>query len=355
MKIAVIGAGNAGQALAGYMSSQGHCVSICDVNKTVIDILKEKKSIKLIGKIKTQGVIQNFAYNAADIVEDADVVFIVTTALAHASVAAQISSVVKDGQIIVLNPGRTGGALEFRSALEKNGCKRHYYLCEAQTIVFACRIVENGIVNIVGNKKSVAVSTLPSKDKEVILPILQDLIPAFKSAPNVLFTSLENYGAVFHSAICLFNACLIEKGECFYFYKDVTPTVACFIEKLDKERVSVGKAYGVPLITAEEWLKEVYQVEGKNLYECLTTNKAYHDIIGPKDIRCRQLTEDIPTGAVPIYELGRAAGIEMPTYKALIEMASELLNVDFFKTGRTLTRMTLENMSKNEILAYITQ
>jgi len=353
MNIAVIGAGNAGQALAGYISSQGHCVSLCDVNKSVIDNLKEKKTIQLVGEINAQGIISKFAYNAADIVKDADVVFVVTTALAHASVAAQISNVVKDGQIIILNPGRTGGALEFRNALEKNGCKSHYYLCEAQTIVFACRIVENGVVNIVGNKKSVAVSTLPSKDRGVILPILQELIPAFTPAPNVLFTSLENYGAVFHSAICLFNACLIEKGVSFYFYKDVTPTVASFIEKLDKERVSVGKAYGVPLITAEEWLKEVYQVEGNNLYECLTNNKAYQDIIGPKDIRCRQLTEDVPTGAVPIYELGRVAGLEMPAYKALIEIASELLNVDFFRTGRTLENMTLENMNKNDILSYI--
>ena len=353
MNIAVIGAGNAGQALAGYIASRGHHVSICDVNRTIIDQLKDKQRIRLIGEIQAEGIISNFSYDARSIVKDADVVMVVTTALTHAIVAAQIADVIKDGQIIVLNPGRTGGALEFKSVLSQNGCNKKYYLCEAQTIVFACRIKGPGVVNIVGNKSSVSVSTLPASEQKEVFPTIQSIIPAYVPAPNVLYTSLENYGAVFHSAISLFNACLIEKGTKFYFYSDVTPAVAAFIEKLDKERVAVGKAYGIPLISAEEWLKNVYNVDGNNLYECLVHNKAYQVIEGPKDIHCRQITEDIPTGAVPICELGRAAGVPTPAFNALVDLASSLIGTDFSTQGRTLSRMMLDGKNLQEILDFI--
>jgi len=55
----------------------------------------------------------------------------------------------------------------------------------------------------------------------------------------------------------------------------------------------------------------------------------------------RYLTEDVPTGLVPLSELGRALGILTPHIDNLIDLASEELNIDFRINGRTLDRLGL--------------
>lgn len=82
-------------------------------------------------------------------------------------------------------------------------------------------------------------------------------------------------------------------------------------------------------------------------------NPAYYDILAPSSIYTRQLMEDIPTGVLPMLELGKIAGIEMPLFESVLNICSQLLNVDFRKEGRTLEHLGLRNRSKEEILNYI--
>ena len=52
MKIAVIGAGNGGQAIAGYLGLSGYDVSLYDIDVPKIEELQEKGGIELEGRIK---------------------------------------------------------------------------------------------------------------------------------------------------------------------------------------------------------------------------------------------------------------------------------------------------------------
>lgn len=54
-------------------------------------------------------------------------ILIVVPAFAHKELAEKMVPFLEDGQIIVLNPGRTGGALEFYNVLKSKGLKRCYY------------------------------------------------------------------------------------------------------------------------------------------------------------------------------------------------------------------------------------
>jgi opine dehydrogenase len=51
MRFSVIGAGNGGQCIAGYLSLLGHSVKIQDKDPQVVRLLQERKSIKLEGKV----------------------------------------------------------------------------------------------------------------------------------------------------------------------------------------------------------------------------------------------------------------------------------------------------------------
>ena len=281
---------------------------------------------------------------------------VVTTANAHGILARQIASDLKDGQIIILNPGRTGGALEFKRALEAAGCTARVYVAEAQTLVYACRLVENGVVNIIGVKDKVLLSAVPSSDTDYVLSRIAPAYPCFCAAENVLRTSLENIGAMFHPCVLLFNAATIERHDVFWFYRDMTPEIANFIEEFDRERLVVGRAYGIDLLSVNEWISYAYPAtKGSTLCDKMRNNPAYHDIKSPSTIFTRQLTEDIPTGVLPIMELGEAAGVQVPLLRSMVDICSRLLRIDFRKEGRTLEHLGLVGKNKDEILSYLSQ
>lgn len=354
MKIAVIGAGNGGQAIGGYLAIKGHTVSLYDRSPEKINTLKKGGGIELTGQISGFGKIDTFTSNIANAIKGATIIMITTIANAHTDLAKSMAPYIEENQVIILNPGRTCGALIFKETLEKCSCTRRYYLGEAQTLIYACRIIENGKVNIIGVKDEVLLAGLPASDTDYILTKLKPIYPCFEKANNVLRTSLENIGAVFHPCVCLFNAATIERQSEFWFYRDMTEQVANFIEKFDHERIAVGKAYGIELLSVKDWIVFAYKdTKGTSLCERMKNNPAYHDIKAPGSIFTRQLTEDIPTGVIPIMELGKAAGVDVPLHTSMVTTIEALLGMDFHAEGRTLKNLGLENLSKNDILNLI--
>ena len=351
MRIAVIGAGNGGQAIAAYLSLKGAHVSLYDYESAKVNELNARGNIiELKGCIEAKSKIDLISGDMASVVKDAEVILITTIANAHKPVARQLAGLLQDGQIVILSPGRTGGALEFRRVLDEEGNDARVYVAEAQTLVYACRVIENGVVNIIGIKDKVLLAALPSSDTAHVLSMINQYYHCFVAAENVLRTSLENIGAIFHPTVLLFNAATVERQDEFWFYKDMTPQVADFIERFDAERIAVGKAYGIELLGVSEWISYAYPgTVGNTLCEKMKNNPAYRDIKSPSTIFTRQLTEDIPTGVVPIMELGRAAGLEMPLMRSIVDICSALLNEDFYE-GRTLANLGLEGLSVNEIL-----
>lgn len=355
MKVSVIGAGNGGQAIAGYLAMHDFEVALYDIDEEKVNVLNRLGGVKLEGCIHGFGKISCITTDIAEAAKDAELIMVTTIANAHKAVAQSLAPYITDGQIIVLNPGRTCGALVFKQALAEAGCKARFYLAEAQTLVYACRIVENGTVNIIGVKDEVLLSALPSADTDYVLRKINPLYPCFKKTANVLRTSLENIGAMFHPCVLLFNAATIERNEVFWFYRDMTEQVASFIERFDSERLSVGKAYGIELLGVCDWIKFAYKnTKGQTLCERMKNNPAYRDIKSPSTIFTRQLTEDIPTGVLPIMELGHAAGVETPLLQSMIYVCEALLGQDLHTNGRNLKNLGLDGKGKQEILNYIT-
>lgn len=354
MKVAIIGGGNGGQALAGHISSMGHIVRLYDRNIERVNELNRTKCIKLTGALQLEGKIDFASIDIAKVVKDVDLIMITTTATAHRSVATRLASLLSENQVVVLNPGRTCGAIEFRNVLDDFGLTKKIYIAEAQTLIYACRLIHNGKVNVIGVKDKVLLASYPARDTEYVLNVLGQLFDCFYPAKSVLQTSFENIGAIFHPSVVLFNEATIERGTNFYFYRDMTDGLARLIEAVDEERLQVAKAYGISPISAFDWVSYAYNgVDGNTLCERMHNNPAYYEILAPTTIDCRQITEDIPTGIIPIVELGDAAGVDTPVMDALITMCSILLKRDFKKEGRTLKNLGFANCSHKEILERV--
>ena len=355
MKIAIIGAGNGGQAIAGHLSLSGFEVSLYDIDDSRINRLKQKGGIQLEGRLHGFGQVACITTEIAEAAKDAEIIIVTTVANAHANVARSLAPYLVDGQVIILSPGRTCGSIVFKQALMVANCCKRIYLAEAQTLVYACRIIEDGRVNVIGIKDEVLLSAYPSRDTDYVLKKISPIYPCFQKAENVLRTSLENIGAMFHPCVLLFNAATIERNEVFWFYRDMTAQVASFIEKFDAERLAVGKAYGINLLSVFEWIKYAYNdTEGETLCERMRNNPAYHDIKSPSSIFTRQLMEDIPTGVLPIMELGKVAGVGTPLLASMVNICEALLDMDLRGSGRTLANLGFGGLSKDEIINKIT-
>jgi opine dehydrogenase len=279
---------------------------------------------------------------------------VVVPAFVHRFMAQVCTPHLHDGQVIILNPGRTGGALEFSQVLRQAGVRAHVYIAEAQTLVYACRIKGPARVWISGIKKRVPVAALPSSDTPTVLEVARLLYPEFYPAANVLETSLDNIGAVFHPTTVIFNANRIEAGEDFDFYRGMTPTVVSFLELIDEERLAVARAYGVHAESAKDWLAKTYNgVTGETLYERIQNTRAYWGIKAPKTLNVRYITEDIPTGLVPIVSFAKVAGLETPASRAIVDICCGLHRRNYWAEGRTVKNLGLDGMGVKDILSYV--
>lgn len=131
--------------------------------------------------------------------------------------------------------------------------------------------------------------------------MVHPIFPEFIPAENTLETSFANIGMVFHPLPILMNITRVEAKEAFRFYLDgISPLVANILARLDEERVSVAKSYGINTPSAFDWLLTHYGAQGNTLYERIQNNKAYSTILAPTDIDTRYIYEDILTGCVPV-------------------------------------------------------
>jgi opine dehydrogenase len=353
-QIAVIGAGNGGQAIAGHLASMGCDVRLHDCNPAQIDPLISSSVIELTGVRSARARLAVVSSDLSQVVRGAEVVMVVTTADAHRAVAMSLAPLLEDGQVVLLHPGRTGGALEFRAVLKEVGFRRCILVAETQTLVFACRLEAPGRVRIIGEKSFVPVAALPRTDTQATLECLNGLFPCMEPAEHVLRTSFENIGAIFHTAVVIFNAATIERGVPFYFYQDMTPTVADFLLQLDNERLELGRVYGMNLLPITDWIRKAYPGScGQTLCELMRSNPAYHDISAPQTLASRYLLEDIPTGLVAYCAFAEAAGLRLPLMTSLIRLGSALAARDFNGSGRTLPRLGLAGLHYTEILKAV--
>lgn len=351
LPFAVLGAGHGGQALAGYLALRGFPVRL--FNRTP----ERLRPIQLLGGIQVEGEVSGFApipvatSDIREAIAGVQVIMVVLPATGHRDIAERLSPYLEDGQMIVLNPGRTGGALEVRQVLRETSCTKDVLIAEAQTFLFASRISGPAQVRIFRVKNSIPVAALPAYETVRVVQTLRAALPQFIPEDSVLKTSFNNIGAVFHPTITILNAARIESthGEFDYYIEGVTPSVALVLEEVDKERVKVAEALGVRAITAREWLYSAYDVSGRNLFEAIQNNAGYQGIRAPSTIFHRYITEDVPTSLVPIASLGKMLGVPTPTIDSLIHLASVLHGRDYWKEGRTAEKLGLQGLSVKEI------
>ena len=359
IRFTIVGAGHGGKAMAADLAVRGFTVNL--YNRTAERI----SEIALRGEIELQyedgrrrlGRLAVVTTDIAAALDGADVIMVVLPASGHRDVARLCAPHLHDGQVLVLNPGRTGGALEFRQILNREGCTADVTVAEAGTFIFASRSTGPAEARIFRRKNAVALAALPATRTGHVLEALCEAYPQFIPAPNVLHTSLDNMGAIFHPALTLLNAGWIErtKGD-FQFYIDgVTRSTARTLKVLDRERVTVAAALGVCARPALRWLKDAYSATGETLYEAIQGDPGYQGIKAPRNLRHRYIFEDVPFSLMPLASLGKQFGVSTWAIDAMIRLACVAHGTNYYERGRTVEDMGLKGLRVGEVMRYVEQ
>jgi opine dehydrogenase len=356
----VIGAGHGGKAMAAHLALMGFEVALYNRTPQNVAAIKARGGVSL-GSYEAGphgfGQLACVTSNMEEALQDSDVVMVVVPAFAHRSIARAAAAHLSDGQIVILNPGRTLGALEFRKVLDDHGCTAEVIIAEAQSFIYASRSEGPAQARIFRIKDAVPLAALPALETGKVLDAINPAYPQFIDGINVLETSLNNIGAMFHPAISLLNAGWIESTSGnFQFYLDgVTPTVARIIEVLDRERVTIASALGIRAITACEWLRMAYNTKGDNLYEAIHSQPGYKGINAPATLKHRYLLEEIPASLVTFASLAHRYGVSVRCMESIIRLACIAHSTDYWQHGRTLDRLGIEHFSVSELLHYVNE
>jgi opine dehydrogenase len=356
-RFAVIGAGHGGKAMAADLAARGFPVNLYNRTSEHITEIVLRREIELEWEDGTAHCcrLDVVTSDISEALDGADVIMVVLPASAHRDIARLCATRLRSGQIVVLNPGRTGGALEFRRILNQMGCAADVLVAETATFIFASRSTGPAQARIFRRKNAVPLAALPALHTNQVLDVVHDAFPQFIPAVDVLHTSLDNMGAVFHPSLTLLNAGWIERtlGD-FEFYVDgVTPSTARVLEVLDRERVAVASALGVHVRPALTWLKDAYSAEGETLYEAMQANPGYQGIKAPRNLRHRYLLEDVPFSLMPLASLGAQFGVETWATDAMIRLACVVHGMNYFARGRNVEDMGLKGLRAGEVKQYV--
>ena len=349
--VAVLGAGNAGRALAGDLARLGAEVILWNRTPDHVAEIAAVGGVDVEGEVSGFGKLMLVTSDLGEAVTDADLVMVCVPALGHRDVARECAPYLRDGHVVVLNPGRTFGALEFLHELRSQDCPADVTVAEAATFIFASRSSGPAQSRILRIKQAVPVAAIPCTRTDTVIACLRPWYGQFTPAECTLDTSFANVGAVVHPAITLLNSARIETthGRFDFYIDGVSPGVARVLEAVDRERLAVAQLLGVPVRSMRDWLVSAYRAEGRDLYEAIQANEGYRGIAAPPTLENRYILEDVPMSMVPMASAGRGFGLKPRAIESMIDLAGLVHETNFWARGRTLDRLGLEGLSPPEI------
>jgi opine dehydrogenase len=350
LKIAVLGAGHGGLAMAGHLALMGHKVNLFNRGEERLWGVKSSGTIELTGEVEGFGKLNLATTSMKEAIEGVELIMVVVPANGHKWMAEQMVPYVKEGQTVILHPGRTFGAIEFKQVLKRKKVSANILVAEAQTFIYASRATGPSQVHIFRIKHSIPVASIRAHLIPDVISKLRQVYPQFVPGDNVFKTSLENIGSVFHPALCILNAGWIEHDVDFQFYHEgATSSVTKILEKIDEERVKVAEALGIRAISARQWLYMAYSSTGKNLFDAMRKNVGYRGILAPRSLRVRYMEEDIPFSLVPIASTGKMLNVSTPTIDSIIQLGCGLNECDYWSQGRTVENIGIAGMNVRDL------
>jgi opine dehydrogenase len=360
MRIAVLGAGAGGAATAAELCLKGHNVAFWARGQDTITPFQQQGGIAydgVLGAGLAKPDLMTIDLRVA--LHDAEAAIIALPTFSHAPVARAVAACAwPNDRPILLNPGHTGGALEFAQSYRSTGAAVPAVV-EFSTLTYVARKYRPGCVTITGRAKTVRAAALPGG--KAALDLASKLLSGISPVADVLAADLANVNMVLHPPGAVLAAAWVEArhGD-FTFYVDaMTPGVSRVIQDLDGERRRVAQAFGHNLPNLIEEMQFIGTVDSEirdtnDFTTAIRGGKANQAIRAPDSLSHRYYREDFGHGLLPFIELAAIARIQVPVATSLFEIGQALCGTDFRQTGRSAQAMGIAGLSLKDLMQKVT-
>lgn len=355
--VAVAGGGHAAYAVAGDLGRLGHRVRMLEYPGRVsrLEEVRRSKVIHVLGCGRDDmAPIELVTADAAEALHDADMLVVAVPAFAHEAFAVLTAAHLRPGQVVVVFTASFGG-LEWAAAARDHG-DMPFTLVEADNLPYTARVTGPAEVTIHLDVPELKCSAFPASRNPVVESVVRRVFPQMTFCRDLLEPMLSNMNGVVHPPALLLNLPQIDRsrGQPWWIWEvGVTPTVAKVIERLDRERLALGEAFGLELPPiAEIMWRSGYGPRG-TIYEAINGCAAIRNVQGPTSLDHRWITEDIPYALRLWVDLARLCDVPCPTMTALIELTCAITERDIWSQGRSLASLGLGAMSAGVLLEYL--
>ncbi len=290
-------------------------------------------------------------------VAGAEVIFLTGPIHKQRTYAMVLADHLRDGQVLVLAPGRTFGALEAAWLLRVGGSKADVTIVEVGSLPYWVR-AEGARLHLstqAGVPAPARAATLPG-GREAVLTALQAYLPNIKPAISSLHGSFADGSGVIEVPALLLGGPLIGDGrpdvpmggvplaENETFRALIGDQHRTVITALAKERVHVAGAFGVRDLPSAEDLLDIHAGASKG--------DGSRPI--PSPVEAASLLRDATIGSlVPLSSAAKVTGRAVPVTDAMITLASSILDADIASAGRRLETVGIQAADINDIRRVI--
>ena len=356
MKILIMGAGAGGAAAVAELSNAGHVVSLW--NRSAETLAPFQK----LGGIRYEGVLGSgiavphlITPDIHSAIADAEIAVVTLPTISHAPVAHALADAGWGNRPVILNPGHTGGALEFAHVYGSRQTVPP--IAEFSTLTYVARKYQPDTVTISGRAKHLRAASLPGG--EGALTLACSLFPGATPVRDVLFSGLCNLNMVLHAPGAILAGAWVEarRGDFTFYVEAMTPGVTRVMRELDRERRAVALAFGHEVPSVIDEMKLVGTVDmsadSNDFSAAISGGEANKKLKAPDSLKHRYYREDFGHGLLPFLALADIAKVRTPVADSLFRLATVFCGDDFSRTGRTAQSMGIEGLSKLQLIEKV--
>ena len=260
----------------------------------------------------------------------------------------------------VLFVGGGGGAIVARRAIEPPTT-----VAEVNTLPYLVRPSGPGAVTAFRKLGGVLIAALPSTPNETarVMGLIDDVWPCATATDTVWSTVLASYDAIDRVATAAAIAGTLENctGAMPLGGEDATPAVLNVIEAVDAELLALRRALnskeprGYRDFLVAQGLAPDLGGSGATLFHTVRASepvpgRAPTAAAGGLDTG--YITDDVPCALVLASSLGEAAGVPTPVIDGLVAAASAMLGPDFRAEGPTLATLGLGGLDVTGLVGF---
>jgi len=348
-RIALLGGGEDARLVAALCLSEGAEVVLFSAYGMELAAMRASSGISLrgAGPVGTYQIDRDGAPSVRTTAEldtavrDAEVIFMTGPVHKQRTYAMVLADHLTDGQILVLAPGRSLGALETAWLLRIGGSTADITIVEAQGLPYWIR-AEGAVLNLTEAGTPVA-ATLPS-GREQVLAGLHRFIPSI-SKDSVVASGFADGSALVEFPALLMGGPALGSGA-ITVPVGGTPlpenrTFATLIgleqrhvmELLAEERRTVARAYGV---------RDLPDIDTWTTCHAGTGRGAGARPVPDPDGAKRLLRDGVIGSLVPLESAAGLAAVDVPVTRSMIILASAVLGADVAAAGRRLDTIGID-------------